>query len=75
MAADPESKGKIESVVKYVKGNFLENRNIYDDSILNGSLLDWLERTANAKVHGTTKRVLSKFSKRNKTTLDPGLHS
>ena len=55
--ADPESKGKIESVVKYVKGNFLENRIYVDDGILNGSLLDWLDRTANAKVHGTTKRV------------------
>lgn len=55
--ADPESKGKIESTVKYVKGNFLENRLYVDDDILNGSCLDWLERTANAKIHGTTKRI------------------
>jgi len=55
--ADPESKGKIESTVKYVKGNFLENRLYVDDGILNGSCLDWLERTANTKIHGTTKRV------------------
>lgn len=55
--ADPESKGKIESTVKYVKGNFLENRLYVDDDILNSSCLDWLERTANAKIHGTTKRV------------------
>lgn len=55
--ADPESKGKVESTVKYVKGNFLENRLYVDDAILNSSCLDWLERTANAKIHGTTKLV------------------
>ena len=55
--ADPESKGKIENVVKYIKGNFLSHRLYVDDSILNGSCLEWLERTANAKVHGTTKLV------------------
>lgn len=55
--ADPESKGKIENVVKYVKGNFLENRFYVDDDILNSCCLDWLERTANTKIHGTTKRI------------------
>lgn len=55
--ADPESKGKVESTVKYVKGNFLENRLYVDDDILNNSCLDWLKRTANAKIHGTTKRA------------------
>lgn len=57
-AADPESKGKIENVVKYVKGNFLENR-IYpnDDETLNYCCIQWLERTGNAKIHGTTKRI------------------
>lgn len=56
-AADPESKGKVESVVKYVKGNFLANRLYVDDDILNDGCSDWLERTANAKPHGTTKRI------------------
>ena len=55
--ADPESKGKIENTVKYIKGNFLSNRLYVDDGILNGSCLEWLARTANAKVHGTTKRI------------------
>jgi transposase len=57
-AADPESKGKIKNVVKYIKGNFLENR-IYpeDDETLNYCCLQWLEKTGNAKIHGTTKRV------------------
>ena len=55
--ADPESKGKIENTVKYIKGNFLSNRMYVDESILNYSCLEWLERTANKKVHGTTKCV------------------
>ena len=55
--ADPQTKGKIENVVKYVKQNFLAHR-LYpgDDSNLNRCALDWLDRTANAKHHGTTKR-------------------
>ena len=55
--ADPESKGKIENTVKYIKGNFLENRLYVDDESLNRDCLAWLARTANAKVHGTTKMV------------------
>ncbi|MFI3170698.1 MAG: IS21 family transposase [Faecalibacterium sp.] len=55
--ADPESKGKIENTVKYIKGNFLNNRLYADDDILNHSCLEWLNRTGNAKVHGTTKCI------------------
>lgn len=56
-ASDPQSKGKIESVVKYVKNNFLAHRTFVDELALNATCREWLERTANAKVHGTTKRV------------------
>ena len=69
--ADPESKGKIENVVKYVKGNFLSHRLYTDDGILNGSCLDWLERTANAKVHGTTKLVPAKVFQEEREYLRP----
>lgn len=69
--ADPESKGKIESAVKYIKGNFLENRLYVDDSILNGSCLEWLERTANAKIHGTTKLVPAEVFKEECEHLRP----
>ena len=69
--ADPESKGKIENTVKYIKGNFLSNRLYVDDDILNGSCLDWLERTANAKVHGTTKRIPAEVFKEEREHLRP----
>jgi transposase len=54
---DPESKGKIESVVKYTKGNFLACRVYYGISTLNSDGLAWLDRTANAKIHDTTKMI------------------
>ena len=54
---DPQSKGKIESVVKYVKGNFLACRIYAGISTLNSDGLTWLERTANAKIHDTTKMI------------------
>lgn len=69
--ADPESKGKIESVVKYIKGNFLEHRIYVDDEILNSSLLDWLDRTANAKIHGTTKRIPAEVFQEERDYLRP----
>ena len=55
--ADPESKGKVENVVKYVKENFLAARVYHDVDTLNGQALLWLERTGNGKVHGTTHLV------------------
>lgn len=57
--ADPESKGKVENVVKYVKENFLAARVYHDADTLNGQALLWLERTGNGKVHGTTHLVPS----------------
>lgn len=69
--ADPESKGKIENTVKYIKGNFLENRLYVDDAILNGSCLDWLARTANAKLHGTTKLIPAEVFKEEREYLRP----
>ncbi len=54
---DPESKGKIESVVKYIKGNYLACRVYHGISALNSEGLLWLDRTANAKIHETTKMI------------------
>jgi hypothetical protein len=53
--ADPESKGKIENTVKFIKQNFLYNRPFEDIETLNYAVLAWLGRTANAMAHGTTQ--------------------
>lgn len=55
--SDPESKGKIENVVKYVKGNFLYGRVYYDIETLQQQVLGWLTRTGNGIAHSTTRKV------------------
>jgi transposase len=54
--ADPQSKGKVESVVKYVKRNFAKNRVFASLEVWNEKCLAWLERTGNYNVHHTTKK-------------------
>ena len=56
-AADPESKGKVENTVKYTKQNFLFHRAYISTSILNEQVIAWLNRTGNAMVHNTTRKI------------------
>lgn len=55
--ADPQSKGKIENVVQYVKKNFLYNRPYFDIETLNHQAIAWLNRTANYLPHNYTKKT------------------
>ncbi|MHA2085788.1 MAG: IS21 family transposase [Candidatus Thorarchaeota archaeon] len=55
--ADPESKGKVESSVKYVKYNFLGTRGFETLEEAKESLLRWLTRRANGKISQATKRI------------------
>lgn len=57
--ADPESKGKIENVVKYVKNNFLYGRVYYDIDTLQAQALQWLHRSGNGMPHTTTRKIPS----------------
>lgn len=68
---DPESKGKIENVIKYIKYNFLRGRVYFDIHVLNGEAIEWLERTANAKTHSKTHLVPAKEWVIEKTALKP----
>ena len=70
-AADPESKGKVEAVVKYFKNNFAKNRNYTELDYWNDSFLAWLARTANAKVHGTTKKIPAEVHLAERAFLKP----
>ena len=54
--SDPETKGLIESSVKFIKGNYMENRLYMDIDIWNRAFEEWLIRTGNGKKHGTTQR-------------------
>ena len=53
--ADPQSKGKVENVIQYIKKNFLFNRLYHDNATLNEQAIAWLHRTANYLPHNYTK--------------------
>lgn len=55
--SDPESKGKIENLVKYVKHNFLCVRDFTNAEEANISVLEWLKRRANGKISQATMQI------------------
>lgn len=68
---DPESKGKCENVIKYVKNNFLKGRLYTDIESLNREALGWLSRTGNGKMHAGTRKVPADVLKVEKEFLSP----
>lgn len=68
---DPESKGRIENVVGYVKNNFAKHRTFFNLEKLNESCLAWLKRTGNGKVHNTTKKIPAEVFALEKPHLRP----
>lgn len=54
---DPESKGRVENVVKYAKYGFANHRIFSDIESFNADCIAWLKRTGNAEVHGTIKQI------------------
>lgn len=54
--SDPESKGKIEQVVKFVKYNFSKNRVFDNLTDWNEAVWAWLKRTGNYKIHHNIKK-------------------
>lgn len=49
-----QTKGKVESGVKYVRGNFWVGLTFADLADLNGQARVWLDAVANVRMHGTT---------------------
>jgi len=68
----PESKGKVESGIKYAKNNFLpriDHRNYYR---LGDDLKYWNDNVCNTRIHGTTRKVPKEvFEQVEKQTLIP----
>jgi transposase len=52
-----QTKGKVESGIRYVRGNFWPGLTFVDLSDLNRQCREWLDLTANVRVHGTTGEV------------------
>jgi hypothetical protein len=59
--SDPQSKGKVENVVKYVKHNFMSAREFTDIDTLNKEAVAWLERTANGTMHHGIREIPAKL--------------
>jgi len=52
----PNNKGKVESGIKYVKGNFFLGRHFKDEEDVKRLLRKWNERI-NQRIHGTTRKI------------------
>lgn len=58
-----QTKGKVESGVKYVKRNFLPGRSFVDLEDVRAQLAEWNHTIADVRVHGTThERPLDRFA-------------
>lgn len=69
--SDPESKGKVENAVKYIKYNFLRGRAFYDIARLNEEADHWLSRTANGLPHSATKLIPDEVFEEERAYLTP----
>jgi len=68
---DPETKGRIENVVGFVKKNFARNRIFHDIDKLNEECWAWLLRTGNGKIHNTTKKIPAQVFAEERQHLTP----
>lgn len=68
----PNDKGKVESGIKYFKSNFLLGRRFRDERDFDQQLKDWLDKTCNQRMHGTTRRIPREvFELEEKSMLKP----
>ena len=66
----PQTKGKVESGVKYVQRNALAGKRFHSWDHLNAWLLEWATTVADVRVHGTTHEVpLARFAQEALTPL------
>jgi transposase len=70
-----KTKGKVERPFRYIRQDFFEARSFRNLDDLNRQLKDWLDQVANARVHGTTGRVVAEaFAEETEALLAlPGL--
>jgi len=69
--ADPETKGKIENLIKYVKNNFFSIRDFTALDEANESVVTWLKRRANGKISQATKQIPALLIEHERESLRP----
>jgi transposase len=68
-----QTKGKVESGVKYFKHNFLPGREFVDDVHLDEQLGEWMTTIADVRIHGTThERPIERFAQEHPALLPTG---
>lgn len=59
-----QTKGKVESGVKYFRRNFLPGRSFVDDVDFDAQLAEWVTTIADVRIHGTThERPCDRFTR------------
>lgn len=70
-----QTKGKVESGVKYVKRNFVPGRRFRDLEDFNAQLAAWQVEIADMRVHGTThQRPIDRFAKESPALMPAAGH-
>ena len=67
----PQTKGKVESAIKYRRRNFLCGREAEGLEDLRYQLFDWDAQVANCREHGTTGRCVAEAWEEEKPSLQP----
>ena len=52
----PNEKGRVENAVGYIKKNLMPGRTFTSLEAANAALREWLDKVANVRLHGTTKK-------------------
>jgi transposase len=59
-----QTKGKVESGIKYIKRNFLPGRTFIDRVDFDEQLAEWMATVADVRIHGTThERPIDRFTR------------
>jgi hypothetical protein len=70
-----QTKGKVESGVKYFRRNFLPGRTFVDDTDFREQLTEWTATIADVRVHGTThERPCDRFTRERDTLVATAGH-
>jgi len=64
-------KGRVENAVGYVKKNLLAGLELTDFCLVNPAARQWLDRVANVRIHGSTRRPPVELFQAEKTSLKP----
>ncbi|RUU85177.1 IS21 family transposase [Mesorhizobium sp. M7A.F.Ca.MR.176.00.0.0] len=66
-----KTKGKVERPFRYIREDFFLARSFRNLDDLNEQLQDWLDTVANARLHGTTQRIVSEAFAAEQPELQP----